>query len=551
MNNNISNDVGGLRRNLSKKSLKFFAGTYFKHYCKVGFAPFHLEFFDYLQGVTLKRNIKSAVAAPRGYAKSTVVSLIYALWCICFKWESCMVIFSCTKDQSQKLLSHIKDELSTNEVLRADFPDVCEMPNPRWRVDEIITKNNVNVIVSSVGNRIRGVRYKEERPGLVILDDVETRENTWTAEQRENILDWFTKVVLNLGDERTNFIVCGTVLHFDSLLAKLLSGEELAGWDHEIYKAILNEADCNDLWAEWSNLYRSRNIYKGQTGPDAASLFYKDNEYDMLKGVQVLWKDKESYLDLMVMREQKGIPSFESEKMNEPKDCRVNSFNIKTVIFWDDDSRHPTVEDLRRFLGTRIAVIGACDSAVTVSSRSDYSAIVTAFVNLSSKEKELYVVDADAGRWNVNILIERICIYHKTRVYTTFIYEANAAQSWLGEMLKKQPAYIPIKPITNTEPKEVRIMKIMLLIQQGKVKISKRLAELTRQLSQYPYCAHDDIIDALSMLIDAAEKYASMNPGEMKIFFEKIRNGSAGDKGKKIILYGDRPFNDYGGLLGI
>jgi len=48
-------------------------------------------------------------------------------------------------------------------------------------------------------------------------------------------------------------------------------------------------------------------------------------------------------------------------------------------------------------------------------------------------------------------------------------------------------------------------MKLIVLIEQGKVKLSRRLIELNRQLEQYPNGAHDDAIDALSMLIDIAE----------------------------------------------
>ncbi len=131
MSDNIYKDIINLKKELAKKNLLSFAKTYFKHYCKLDFAPFQVELLDYLQEATLKRGRQLAVAAPRGNAKSSLVSMIYVLWSVCYKYESYILIFSSTKDQSEKLLSHIKDELSTNEELKRDFPEVCELPNPR------------------------------------------------------------------------------------------------------------------------------------------------------------------------------------------------------------------------------------------------------------------------------------------------------------------------------------------------------------------------------------------------------------------------------------
>ena len=322
MSKNIYAGYSELRREMAGKSLKVFATTYFKHYATLEFAPFHFELFDYLQEITFKRNRRFAIAAPRGYAKSSIISLIYPLWCICFGYEHCIVLASSTKGLSEKLLSHIKGELSANLDLKQDFPDICEPPNPRWCSDEIITKNKVDVVVTSVGKKIRGIRYEADRPGLIILDDVENHEGVRTLEVREKLLDWLTKVIMNLGHEKTNFIVAGTILHFDSLLAKLIAGEEFAGWENRKYKAIQHFPDRQDLWDQWTQIYRNKQLYGDKTGPDAAEKLFADNTKIMLQGSSVLWEEKESFRDLMLIREQRGEAAFLSEKMNEPKDTK-------------------------------------------------------------------------------------------------------------------------------------------------------------------------------------------------------------------------------------
>jgi len=518
MSKNIYAGYSEVRREMAGKSLKFFATTYFKHYTKLPFAQFHLELFDYLQEITLKRDKRFAIAAPRGYAKSSIISLIYPLWCICFGYEHCIVLSSSTEGLSEKLLSHIKGELSANADLKQDFPDVCEPPNPRWSSAEIITKNKVNVLVTSVGKKIRGVRHEADRPGLIILDDVENHESVRNPEIRGKLLDWLTKVIMNLGYEKTNFIVAGTILHFDSLLAKLIAAEEFAGWDTQIYKAIKHFPDRQDSWDQWAQVYRNKQLYDGKTGPDAAEKFFTDNTKIMLQGSSVLWKEKESFHDLMLIREQRGEGAFSSEKMNEPKP--YETVDMKTLEYWDNTGI--SSDDFLKSLEKKM-IVGSCDPAVSLQPRSDYSAIVTGALDIT--HKKLYVMDAEAGRWELDDLVKRISLLYEMRKYARFIFEANAAQAWLGSVIKKQCPFLPLEPLTNIEHKDVRIMRLMFLIKQGDVKLSKRLTELNRQIEQYPFCAHDDLIDALSMLVEGGNIFsAPMDPEQIKSIFKMFRN---------------------------
>ena len=542
MNNNPNKEISAIRREMARKSLKFFATIYFKHYTNLPFAQFQLELFDYLQEITFKGNKRFALAAPRGVAKSSIISLIYVLWCICYSYARCIVLCSSTQELSEKLLSHIKDEISGNPDLMNDFPDVCELPNRRWRNDEIITKNEIDVLITSVSAKIRGVRHKSDRPGLIILDDVENHESVRTAEGREKLLEWFTKVILNLGNEKTNFIIAGTILHFDSLLSKLIIGEEFAGWDMRIYKSIERFPDRNDLWDQWAQIYRNKQLFEGKTGPDAAEIYFKNNEKIMLNGSRVLWEAKENFHDLMLIREQRGEAAFLSEKMNEPK--AFESISSKEIDIWDKTgiSSEDLIKSIPKKMGT-----GSCDPAVSLKPGSDYSAIVTGVWDITNLV--LYVFDADSGRFGLDDLVKRIGMQHQIRHFTKFIYEANAAQAWLGNEIKKQFPLIPLQPITNTEPKEVRIMRLTLLIKQGKVKLSGRLTELIRQIVQYPYCAHDDLIDALSMLIEGGNIFAGqMDVERMQSLFAKIQNPKSQNP-KKIIMYGGLSFNDPTGLL--
>lgn len=56
----------------------------------------------------------------------------------------------------------------------------------------------------------------------MVLDDIENDENVRTVEQRKKLENWFYKAVSKAGDTYTDIVYIGTLLHYDSLLAKVL-----------------------------------------------------------------------------------------------------------------------------------------------------------------------------------------------------------------------------------------------------------------------------------------------------------------------------------------
>jgi hypothetical protein len=98
------------------------------------------------------------------------------------------VLISDSGDQARALLEPIRDELTNNELLRRDFPHVCEPadrrpPPSRWAADEIITRNGIRVTALGCRKRVRGLKQREHRPSLIILDDVESDEGVRSREQ--------------------------------------------------------------------------------------------------------------------------------------------------------------------------------------------------------------------------------------------------------------------------------------------------------------------------------------------------------------------------------
>ncbi len=507
----INNSIKNLRKHLAEKSPRLFAQIYFEHYRKKPDCSMHEEIYQLLFEISNKRNERVAVAAPRDNAKSSIVSVIYTLWCICFKKEEYILLLSETRDQAVDNLSHIKYELENNQKLIEDFPEICvidDSPKPRcWKKNEIITPNGVKVTSLGSGQKIRGRRHKEGRPSLIIADDIEGDEHVVRQEMRQKIYDWFTKAVLKAGSPKTNVIVIGTILHYDSLLAKLLRDNEMPGWRKKKYKAIISWSTHPELWQKWSAVFNFRDTYQDKGGKEAAYAFYLDNKEAMLEGTRVLWPEQEDYYTLMEIREQEGEWSFDSEKQNEPVNSKERHFNPDEFYYWDKD--HSSVDELLRTSGLDLEVFGACDPSLGKQGRQgDYSAIIT--IARDKNTGIIYVIDADIAKRLPDRLTEDILEYCKIRNYNKFFFESNQFQVILVDAIKNEGArggvYPPIEELNNTTDKLARIQSLQVLIKSGRIQFSKRHTELLVQLGYFPKGPHDDGPDALEMAVRACRE---------------------------------------------
>lgn len=544
------------RRKLGALSPQHFAKVYLQSHFNLPFSRMHEELFSLLKQATDKRNFRLAVAAPRGHAKTTVGSLAYVLWCICYSREQYIVIISDTADQSVDLLKTIKDELESNPLLIQDFSDAAEPPGlkpgpERWRKNDIITRNEIKVIALGAGQKIRGRKHKQHRPSLIVLDDIENEMEVVSADQRENRMEWFKKAVLKAGTTaQTNVVVLGTLLHYSSLLSQLLDGRTMPGWTTRKYQAVQSWSENESLWQQWQNIYTYQAEYNGQAGPAAAKDFYKANTKKMLEGTKVLWPQREDYYQLMEIRLSDGQASFDSEKQNEPVDPESCIFNVNNFKYWDDE--YSSADELLIKLGGAAKIYGACDPSLGMQGKTrDFTAIVTLLKHKPTGH--LYVIDADISKRKPHETIETIMEYHLIRKFNKFAIETNQFQNFLASELKRistqQCINVPVEGINHSSDKLGRIQSLEPLISTGTLRFSHKHRILLDQLRQFPKAAHDDGPDALEMVVSLANSSKEINVEEMKALFERIEYGGSNKNPKRIISYGGSPVDDPFGLL--
>lgn len=475
-----------------------FAGRYLSSYLTAAPAPFHAELYGLM--VSKGRNKREAIAAPRGHGKSVLMGLVHPLWAICRGKKRFIVIISSSSTISEGFLGAIIRELRENELLRMDFGNL--VGSDKWTCAEILTSNGVRVAAKGVGSNLRGVRSFESRPDLIICDDLEDDEGVQNIEQRQKLESWFNRSVLNLPGPEGDIFVIGTVLHYDSLLTKLLKK-----WNGRKYRAL---------------------------GTDGAALWPAYYDAERLKKIKDGAGDKEGI----------GSIAFECEYQNNP-------ISPEEQLIREEWIRYYRPEDLYNFSGASapggrelpLLIATAIDPALGSSSTGDYSAIVT----VGQAGGKIYVLEADIKRrtpnaiadaavrnfqkWSSHSAAERrtasttnetsppnaatesqkdietvtescpglrshfLCLAVETNVFQVVL------KDMLEEISRRERLFIPIRGVKNFADKTARIASLSALIENGTILFRRDQRLLIEQLIEFPKGSHDDGPDALEMAV--------------------------------------------------
>jgi len=509
----INSEISALRRNQAAKSIQLFAKTYLAHHFLYPLSQAHNDICDKLFDITHNRGRKVAFAGPRSFGKSTISTLTYIIYCLCYSKERFIVIISETVSQAEQLLENIKRELVENELLRWDFPEIFESHGrpkpPRWTQNQIETRNDVKILALGAQQPITGRKYGKYRPSLIILDDVESAKSSYSLEAAENVNCWFTKSILKAGDESTNYVFVGTIHHPFSFFATHVKPP---AWERLVYRAIISEPKHPERWSRCFNIKYGRENFEGKVGMDAALAYYFAIKTEMDEGIEILWPSRWTNFDMMNMRDDDPI-SFSAEFQNEPFDLRTAIFRLDLAEYWN--RTHASLEDLLHYLGDYADFYLACDPCTGQDlSRGDYSAIIV--LARDRRDGCLYVIAADIERRDLNQTIEAILAYARRYNFIKVAVEANGFQvvalRQLEQEARKRGIYLPLEAIKNTGDKHKRIQSVEPIIRVGALKLNEIHKLLLEQLQFFPRAKHDDGPDSLEMCIRLVEE-----PGRVRV----------------------------------
>lgn len=465
----------------------FFARTYFPHYTALPPSRLHRRLFGELPAMLTseaapgRAGHRRLYIAPRGAAKSTLVSQIFVMWCALRRAKRFIPIVMDTYEQAALMVEAIKIEIESNPRLAYDFPEFAG-PGRRWREGEIVTRNEVMILGAGARQKLRGRRFGPFRPDLVVLDDIENDENVLSPDYRKKLVAWVERTVMKLGppDGSMDLLVVGTVLHFDAALVQL---SRKPGFEVIHVRAVERFPDRIDLWDRWQEILL--NVDEAQ-----ALAFYEARRDEMDEGAIVNWPEVEPLYALMVERASSET-AFMSEKQGEPIS---EESPFRAIVFWV--VKKPAW-----------VFFGAVDPSLgRHGPHRDPSAIIVG--GFDPETGVLDVVEASIRRRLPDVIIADVIAMAKLWRPALWFIEAVQFQEFLRtEIMKRairEEIALPAIPVIPIADKALRIQRLQPPIAAGLIRLHASQTTLLEQMRQWPSGAHDDGPDALEMLWNGA-----------------------------------------------
>lgn len=451
----------------------YFCKTYLPHYFSAEPAPYHKILIDIANDNALTKsaikklkpffqkkyhsllreseNLKAVVdVEPRGFSKSTRWTFAYPLWRLLFGKSKFACIFCSSKEMAESAVQNIKIEIETNDVIWEDFGE-CE--GSVWKSDFISLENGSALKGFGEGSAVRGVRYKEHRPDLVICDDVLKDESARTKAQRDKIYNWFLRAVLPLGQNAFTIIV-NTIFHYDDLPSRLLkriTEGELSDWAGFRFQAFAPNGES--LWpAYWT--------------------VEKLNE----------------------KKRELGSAAFSTEYMNEPVSDEERIFKSDWFKFYESVD----VRRLRVFMGVDPS-----------AGKHDEFAIFTLGV---SEDGTLYELDEWAECCSVDeavtALVQKYIAFSPIAIGFESVGFQTIYKRYILEKAARAGVYLPIREMKTGGVGKERVLALSPLIENGMMKFRTGHKKTIGQLLMYPKSDFDDLQDALFYAFEVSKKTA-------------------------------------------
>ena len=450
------------RIELTKYDPLLFALIYLPHHLKnaegvITLSEFHWDLAEYgknwINKPSAPKEHRDAFIAPRECGKSTWIFLILPMWAAAHGYVKFIAAFSDAASQAETHLMTFKNELDTNEYLKADYPTLCtpkivgstgrSLANNSWRIvqtnDFIFDANGIDT--NSLGKKVFG-----QRPDLIILDDIEKGEKNYSEYQAGQQLNTVFDDIAPM-NIYARMIIVGTTTMPNSIMDQCRKFAE--GQRGKELEWIINQN---------VKVHYYPAILPNDDGSERS-----------------VWPEK---WPMEWLQTQRHMRDFAKNYMNRPVNTDGNFWTYEDVI----------IEDLPEYGNTIISI----DPAVTKNKISDYTGIA---VLSRGEQDQIYVREAIQLKVSPSELSDRITslveIYEPGVIYV----ETNQG----GDLWKDVFKNIPVKyrSIKQSVSKQVRAGKALNFYQQGKVRHTSHFPALEEQMWSFPKTPHDDVLDAV------------------------------------------------------
>jgi len=301
------------RRGKCKNNPIAFCKTYFPNLFYNDFTANHKQIIREIHN-RIKYGGKQSIAAPRGDGKTTITKAL-ALWALLYGHIKWLVVVGANGVDAKAKLEDIKYFLEMNDLLRDDFPEVCDPiralegspqkankqtyngspTNMLWskeelRLPEIEGSPASGAIITprGVDAAIRGLVRGEKRPDLVICDDIETRSSAESDTEIRKRGETILKDILGLGgqDRQIAVLLLCTRINEKCLATQYTDKTQKPEWNGIVQRWLEKWPSRPDLWDKYLTI-RREGMADGDLFARQAMDFYKSNQKEMDCGVKV------------------------------------------------------------------------------------------------------------------------------------------------------------------------------------------------------------------------------------------------------------------------
>ena len=473
---------------------------------RVGTPQFHREIWD----LCCSPHRFVAIAAPRSFAKSTAVTHSYTLASVLFRERSFVILVSDTETQAVMFLQDIKKELEDNE----DLVNLFGLKRDSLGKTKFIKDTESDIIVPFADGtkfrivakgseqKVRGLKWGNQRPDLIICDDLENDEIVLNKDRRDKFKRWFMGALLPVRSDTGIVRVVGTILHMDSLLEGLMPEAQLARMrkHHLLVKEPLK--DSSKIKLPWLSVkYRAH-----------------DSGYRHL-----LWEEKRNEVDLRAIRDDyinQGLPEvYSQEYLNVPIDESFALFRKSDFLTLRD-------EDFQKNVNYYITV----DLAISHEDRADYSVFTVGGVDSDGMLSIRNIIrDRLDAREIVDLLLHLQRQYNPIAVGVEEGMIQKSILPFLRESMIRSGTYLNLFPLKPSLDKVTRCRSIQARMRAGGVRFNKEAEwypDLESECLRFPTDKHDDQVDTLSylgLMLDKLQEAATPLEIERELIDDELR----------------------------
>lgn len=354
----------------AKRDYRYCVSYYFPHYAKVECAQFQIDAANH---ILKHKSCISAEVWARGHAKSTHLDIMIPFWLWMNGEIDVMLLIGKNADDAKTLLSDLQAEFEANPQIIADFGE--QRQTGSWEEGSFVTKNEIAFFSLGRGQSPRGIRYRNKRPNIIVVDDIDDDEIAENQRRVKKVVKWlFGALYGAMDDNGCRMIFANNLISNTGIIS------------HVIKK-------IKSLKFKWARVNTINALDK--------------------KGNPTWWQKytRQFFLD---KQEVMGDYLFQTEYQNNPQ--------VEGKIFLNEQIQWAKIPNIKDFE----CIVGHWDVAYAGTETGDYNAVKI----WGLKDKKFYHIKSFVRQCKMSAAIRWMIEYEKTLPPSVKIHWRFESQFW-------------------------------------------------------------------------------------------------------------------------